>query len=171
MVQDYINEIKHETISSWFYWENEEQKKCVNRDNELYIYLDKNTWTYMPCYKSCEKCHGEGIINNHNCSRCYENSGYFHFERKNSKDCFREDEVRHNYFKYDDEYTPGEAIQSRFWKQCYKLCYRCIGGNNNDCTSCEIGSYPKCEEKHLDNFECFNDYPEINYFFNTDKNC
>ena len=171
MVQDYINEIKHETISSWFYWENEEQKKCVNRDNELYIYLDKNTWTYMPCYKSCEKCHGEGIITNHNCSRCYENSGYFHFETKNSKDCFRGDEVRHNYFKYDDEYTPGEAIQSRFWKQCYNLCYRCIRGNNNDCTSCEIGSYPKCEEKNLDNFECFNDYPEINYFFNTDKNC
>ena len=58
--QNFINLIKHETITTWFYWENEEHKKCVNRDGEQYIYLDENTWTYMPCYKSCEFCNGFG---------------------------------------------------------------------------------------------------------------
>ena len=171
MEQTYINEIKHDTTSLWFYWENEEHKRCVNRDNELYIYLDEDTWTYMPCYKSCEQCEGKGIPTNHHCIRCYENSDYFHFENIDSENCFRENEVPHNYFKFVDSYIPGEIDQSRFWKKCYDLCYSCIGGNNDDCTSCVIGSYPKCEEKNLYNYECFDDYPDTNYFFNINNNC
>ena len=168
---NYINEIKHETISTWFYWENTEHKKCLNRDNELYIYLDEETLTYMPCYKSCEKCRGAGTSTNHNCNRCNENSNYFHYENKESTNCFNKDEVAHNYFRYEDEYVAGEIEQSRFWKKCYSLCYSCIGGNNNDCTKCATDSYPKCSEKNLYNYECYNSLPESNYYFDINNKC
>ena len=169
--QGYINAIKHETITTWFYWENEERRKCVNRDGEPYIYLDEEVWTYLPCYKSCEKCRGAGNIDNHNCTRCYEDSNYFHFESKDSENCFNKDEVPHNYYRYDGDYYTGETIQNRYWTPCYNLCYSCKGGNHNECTKCATNAYPKCNEKELNYYECFDSIPDVNYFFDEQNNC
>ena len=171
--QDYINEIKHETINTWFYWENAEHKKCVNSDEEPFIYLDKDEdeWTYLPCYKSCLKCRGKGTPIHNNCSLCYEDSNYFHFESRSSENCLDKDDVPHNYYLYEGDYIPGESTQSRYWTQCYSLCYSCRGGSSNDCTNCTIDSFPKCDEKELNHFECFKDLSESNYFFDIEKKC
>ena len=166
--KNYINNIKHGPTTNYYYWENIEHKKCVNRDNDLYIYLDIDTSTYKDCYHSCEKCNGEGDSSNHNCIRCYESNGYFHYENINSENCFKQEEVPHNYYLENSD-NIGDEI--KFWTICHSLCYSCIGANQNDCKSCITGAYPKCEDKDENSFECYNSIPNNDYFFNTEDNC
>ena len=167
----YINAIKQDPTPTWFYWENAEKKRCLNRDDELYIYLDPDTLTYMDCYRSCKKCYGAGTLANHNCDGCRENRDYFHFESTSSPNCFQKEEIPPYYFLYDDDYIAGELIQTRFWKRCTGFCNKCVGSNANDCTECTINSYPKCSEKTWAHFECFNKIPNENYFLNKTLKC
>lgn len=165
------NKIKEIKLLTWYYWENTERKKCVNRDNEKYIYLDDETLTYMDCYPSCEVCYGEGNEDNHNCRRCYEDSNYFHKDSAGSLNCYKKEEVPNNYFLDVSSYVENESTQTRYWRACYTLCYSCAGPNQNQCTSCIDNAYPKCDEKNNLAYECYDSKPQENYFFNEDKNC
>ena len=171
--QNYIKVIKEQTIpaNSWYYWENTEHKKCVNKDGVNFIYLDDDTLTYMDCYPSCEKCIVAGNEENHNCQRCYEGSLYFHKENIYSSNCYKKEQVPHNYFLDTSSYSPAETTQSRFWRVCSTLCFSCDGPGQDECTFCVTGAYPKCEEKTNTNYECYDSLPQQNYFFNPDKNC
>ena len=169
--QGYIRQIKLETTSLYFYWENEEHKKCVNRDTELYIYLDENTLTYRDCFYSCETCFGQGNSTINNCKRCRESSFYFHFEVIDSLNCLNRTEAPSNYYLFKDNYSPTETTQSRYWTICDEVCSTCSGMGRDECTSCEKNYYPKCSEKNLNNFECFNSIPGKNYFFDETNNC
>ena len=165
----YIKEIKTENM--FFYWENDEHKKCVNKDNDLYVYLDEETVTYRDCYYSCETCYGEGDSTNNNCKRCRESSLYFHIEDINSLNCVNKDEAPTNYYLFKDDYISTETTQSRYWTVCDDVCSSCARGGKEDCTSCEKNFYPKCSEKNLDKFECYNKIPENNYFFDEKNKC
>ena len=170
--QNYIKQIKEPTIPAiFYYWENTEHKKCVNKDGVNYIYLDVDTLTYMDCYPSCEKCNAAGNEENHNCQSCNEGSLYFHKENIYSSNCYKKEEVPHNYFLDTSSYSPTESTQSRFWRVCSTLCFSCDGPDQDECTFCVTGAYPKCEEKTNTNYECYDSLPQQNYFFNPDKNC
>ena len=169
--QAYVKEIKQEISSLYYYWENDKHLKCVNKENEPYYYLDKENLTYKDCYYSCESCLGEGNSNNNTCTRCKEDSLYYHFEDINSFNCLNRDQVPKNYYLNSDSYSPTETVQSRFWTSCNSVCASCLGGNKEDCTSCSYKYYPKCSEINNEKFECYNTLPEINYFLNENKNC
>ena len=171
--QSYIKTIKEQTIPAnyWYYWENIEHKKCVNRDNEDHIYLDDETLTYMDCYPSCKTCNVAGSEENHNCLTCFEASQYFHKEDELLSNCYKREEVPNNYYLDTSSYSSTETVQSRYWRACSTLCYSCVGPNQNQCRSCITGAYPKCDEKSNSYYECYNSLPLNNYFFNEDDNC
>ena len=171
--QSYIIQIKSITTSLWYYWENDEHKKCVNMDNEPYVYLDEEELTYKPCYISCEKCTGPGDSTNNSCTRCNENSGYYHIEDINSINCYNKAQAPKNYYVFDDNYVPGELAQSRYWTGCNYVCATCIGGSKQDCTSCNEKYYPKCSEKNniLTGFECYDKLPDKGYYFDKENKC
>ena len=169
--QGYISEIKQETSSLYYYWEDDEHRKCVNKDDEPYFYLDEESLTYKPCYYSCEFCFGHGDSTNNNCRRCKENEFYYHLEDIYSLNCLNREEAPKNYYLFQDNYVSTETEQSRYWTSCNYKCGTCDGGNKEDCTSCSHGYYPKCEEKELEHYECFNLKPEINYYFNEELQC
>ena len=51
---------------------------------------------YMPCYKSCKYCSGNGNDNNHQCIECI--SGYKFIDFENDKNCY---EICQNYYYFD----------------------------------------------------------------------
>ena len=171
--QTYIKEIKEQTISAnfWYYWENTEHKKCVNKNGVNYIYLDNDTLTYMDCFPSCETCNEAGNEENHNCQRCYEGSQYFHKVDEIISNCYKREQVPHNYYLDTLSYSPTETTQTRYWRVCSPLCYDCVGPNPNQCKSCINGAYAKCDEKENPPYECYDSEPQHNYFLNPDKNC
>ena len=157
--RNYISAIKSTT---YYYWENTEHKKCVNKHGDNYIYLDDDTLTYMDCYPSCESCDDAGNEENHNCNTCYESSWYFHKEDEILSNCYKREQVPHNYYL---------DTSTRYWRVCSTLCYSCVGSSQSQCTSCITGAYPKCEEKTNANYQCYDSIPQLNYFFNEDKTC
>ena len=170
--QGYINGVKRDSTSLYYYWENDGHEKCVNKDNELYVYLDEDTLTYRDCYYSCETCNGHGNSTFNNCKRCREIELYFHFEEINSLNCLNREQAPTNYYLNEDNYSPTETTQSRFWTICDDVCNSCSGGTKEDCTLCAKKYYPKCAEKNSNNnFECYNKIPEKNYFFDEKNNC
>ena len=167
----YINDIKKDISSLWYYWEDDEHKKCVNKENEPYYYLDEETVTYRKCYKSCETCNGYGDENNNNCTRCRESLSYYHFETTSSLNCYNKDQAPENYYLFTDDYVATEVSQSRYWKKCDSVCSSCDDGGQSDCTKCSENTHPKCSDKSLSKFECYESKPEDKYYLDTINQC
>ena len=120
-----------------YFWENESHQNCISSKNRFY--LNEETLTFMPCYESCKVCEKGGDSHNHNCKKCLTTSGYYHFLNETSSNCYKQEEVEHNYYLYQDS---GANEQKHYFKKCNSACYSC--SNGNECTDCPTGTYKYC---------------------------
>ena len=100
--------------------------------------------TIKPCYKSCKRC--KWINNNHICTLCKEEEGYYPFLQDNSN-CYTIQEIVENHPNW---YL--NMIKKQF-DECDLECRTCKGPTREDCLSCD-------NEKFLYNGKCLTECPK-----------
>lgn len=120
-----------------YYWVYPLKETCATPDEKRNYYLEGDT--LMPCYKSCQECHGPGDIDNHNCNGCI-TSGEIHYPVEGkipTTNCYSRQE-------YPDHYVDSALVL----KPCFINCQTCENFNYNNgyteqhCLTCKPGSYP-----------------------------